>query len=104
MSFVRERVQVAHQAFEALLENMGIDLCRRNVGMAQQRLHHPKIGAVVQKVAGECVAKHVRAHLRGAQPGGAGKRLEIAGEVLTAQMTGLAEGGEKPFRLMVRIG
>ena len=56
-----ERMQVAHQAFQALFQHMGIDLGRRNVGVAEQGLHDTQIGAIVQKVAGEGVAQHVRA-------------------------------------------
>src|SRR5215471_4116535 len=63
LSFVRQRMQVAHEALEALVEHMGVDLCRGDVGMAQQSLYDPKIGAVVQEMTGEGVAEHVRAHL-----------------------------------------
>src|SRR4051794_10848674 len=66
LSFVRQRMQVAHEALEALVEHMGVDLCRGDVGMAQQRLYDPKIGAVVQQMAGKGVAEHVRAHLSAA--------------------------------------
>ena len=43
-------MQVADQAFQALLQNVGIDLGRGDVGVAEQRLHHPQIGAVVKQV------------------------------------------------------
>src|SRR5262245_19112277 len=99
LSFLTQRVQIAHQALEALLKHMGVNLCRGDVGVAEQRLHHPKVGAVVQEMTRESVAEHVRAHLRGAQSGGGGKRLQFAGKVLTSQVAGLTERGEKPFRL-----
>jgi hypothetical protein len=63
LSFLPQRVQIAHQALEALLEHMGINLRRGDVGVAEQRLHHPKVGAVVQEMTRESVAEHVRADL-----------------------------------------
>ena len=58
---LRQRMQVAHQALQALLDHMGIDLRGRNIGVAEQRLHDAQIRAVVQQVAGKGVAQHVRA-------------------------------------------
>src|ERR1700687_6147563 len=43
-----EGVQVAHEPLEPLFQHVGVDLRGRNVGMAQQRLHDPQVGAVVQ--------------------------------------------------------
>ena len=56
-----QRVQIPHQALEPLLQHMGVDLRRRNVGVAEQGLHDAEVGAIVQEVAGEGVAEHVRA-------------------------------------------
>ena len=95
----RQRMQVAHQALEALLQHVGVDLRGRDVGVPEQRLHHPQVGAVVQQMARKGVAQHVRAHLIGAQPGGGGERLEVAGEMLAGEVAALAERGEQPFRL-----
>src|SRR6187399_1221766 len=33
--FIRKRMQVAHQALQALLDDMGVDLCRRDIGVAE---------------------------------------------------------------------
>ena len=44
---------------------MRVDLRCRNIGMAEQGLHHAEIGAILQEVAGKGMAQHVRAHLRG---------------------------------------
>jgi len=41
--------------------DVGVDLRGSDVGMAEKRLHDAEIGAVVQEVAGEGVAEHVRA-------------------------------------------
>jgi len=57
---LRQRMQVAHQALEPFLDHMGVDLRGRDVGMAEQRLNDAQIGAVVQKMAGEGVAQHMR--------------------------------------------
>jgi hypothetical protein len=57
---IGQRVQIAHQAFEPLFDHMGVDLRGRNIGMSEQRLHDPQIRAVVQQMAGEGVAQHVR--------------------------------------------
>ena len=51
--FIPKRVQVPHQAFQPLLDDMGVDLRGRNIGMAEQGLHHPQIRAVVQEVTCE---------------------------------------------------
>ena len=42
---------------------MGIDLCRGNVCVAQEFLHHAKIGAAFEQVRGERVPKRVRRDL-----------------------------------------
>ena len=84
-------MQIAHQAFQALVEDVSVDLGRGNVGVPKQRLHHAQVGAVVQEVAGEGVAQHVRAHLRRSQSGGSGQCLELAGEVLAGEMAAAAE-------------
>lgn len=36
--------------------NMRVDLRRRDVGMAQQRLHRTRIGTVLQEVRGEAMS------------------------------------------------
>src|SRR4029079_14484370 len=94
-------VQVAHQALEAFLQHMGVDLRRGDVGVAEQGLYHAQVGAVVQEMARERVPQHVRTHLRRAQSGGACERLELARELLAGQMPGLAERREQPFALLV---
>ena len=49
-------MQIAHKAFEALLQDVRIDLRGRNISMAEQCLHHTQIGAIMQEMAGESVA------------------------------------------------
>src|SRR5260221_3319856 len=57
---LRQRMQVTHQTFKTLLDHMGVDLRGRDVGVAEQRLHDAQIGAVVQEMAGEGMAQHMR--------------------------------------------
>ena len=59
--FFRERVQIADEAFQPFFEHMGIDLRGRNVGVAEECLHHAQIRTVMQQVAGKGVAQYVRA-------------------------------------------
>ena len=92
-------MQVAHQAFQPFLQHVGIDLRGRDVGVAEQRLHDAQVGAVVQQVAGEGVAQHVRAHLLGAQPGAGRERLQFAREMLAGEVAAVAERGEQPLRV-----
>ena len=103
VGYIRQRMQVAHQALQPLLQHMGVDLRRRDVGMAEQRLHDAQVGAVLQQMAGEGVAQHVRADLARREAGGAGQRLQVAGEMLPRQMAALAEGRKQPFRAGVSL-
>ena len=72
--------------------------------MAEQRLHHAQIGAVVQEMTGKGVAKNMRAHQVRAQPRGSSKNLKFAGKVLPRQVARFAEGGKQPFRLPAPCG
>src|SRR5262245_55795451 len=54
-SFLAQRVQVAHQALQTVFQHVRIDLRGGDVGVPQQRLYDPQIGAVVQEVASEGV-------------------------------------------------
>ena len=47
------------QGFQALPRDMGIDLGRRDVRMAEQKLDYPEVGAMVEQVGGEGVAQRV---------------------------------------------
>ena len=73
--FLRQRVQVAHQAFQALFQYMGIDLRGRNIGVTKKRLDDTQIRPIVQEMAGKSVAQHMRADLRRTQSRGPGERL-----------------------------
>ena len=47
--------------FDTLHRDMGVNLSRRQVGVAEQCLHTPQIGAVVQKMRRKAMAKFVGA-------------------------------------------
>src|SRR3546814_10511806 len=59
-----ERMALLHQRLQALAQHVGVDLRGRDVGVAQHLLQRAQVGAVVQQMAGEGVAQHVRRHLR----------------------------------------
>jgi hypothetical protein len=48
------------QLLQPLARDVGVDLRGRDVGVAEQQLHHAQVGAVVEQVRGEGVAQHVR--------------------------------------------
>ena len=75
-------MQVAHQALQALLDHMGIDLRGRDIGMAEQRLDDTQVGAVVQQVAREGMTQHMRRDQPRRQAGGGGEFLQVAREML----------------------
>ncbi len=52
-------MKVANQAFEPLVEDVGVDLRGRYIGMAKKRLHDAKVRAMRQQMAGEGVPQHM---------------------------------------------
>src|SRR5215831_11176277 len=91
LRLLRQRMQVAHQALQPLLDHMGVDLGRGDIGVAEQGLHDAQVRAVVQEVAGEGVAQHVWRNQARLEPRGCGKLLQVAGKMLPRQMSTLAE-------------
>ena len=89
-------MQVAHQALQPLVEDVRVDLRRRDIGMPQQFLHHAQIRAVLQEMAGEGVSQYMRADLGRRQPRLRGEGLEIAPEGLPGQMPALAIRRKEP--------
>ena len=71
---------------QPLLDDMSIDLRRRDVGMAEQLLHCAEVGAALQQMAGKGMAKHVRRDARGLYLGRDRKRLQLLAEALARQM------------------
>lgn len=58
----RSRVRFVVSLFQALGSNVGINLCRRQVGVTEERLHTSQVGTVVQEVGSKAMAKFVRTH------------------------------------------
>ena len=56
----RQRVRILNQGTQSLLQNMGVDLGCRDVGMPQKKLHTAQICAPGEQVRGEGVPQHVR--------------------------------------------
>ena len=48
------------QRLQPLTCNVGVDLRRGDIGMAEQHLHHAQIGPVIQQVRGERMPQGVR--------------------------------------------
>ena len=62
-------MQVAHHRRHPLLEDVRVDLRRRDVGVAEQRLKHAQIGAAREQMRGKGMAQDVRADPFGRDPG-----------------------------------
>ena len=63
IKLVGKRMVVLHQFLQPFLQDMGVDLCGRNIGMAEQLLHSTKVGAVLKQVTCEGVAQPMRRDL-----------------------------------------
>lgn len=44
------------QLLQTFARDMSINLCGGNIGVAEQQLHYPQVGAVIEQVGGECMA------------------------------------------------
>ena len=73
------------QPAQPLALNMGIDLRRRDIGVAEHLLDAAQIGAVIEEMAGEGVAQHMRR-----QP----RRVEIRRQRQLLQKLAAALAGE----------
>jgi len=65
--------------------------------VAEQFLHDAQIRAVLQKMAREGMAEHMRTDSCGADPRRGGARLEIAGESLAREVPARAIGRKQPM-------
>ena len=77
---------------------MGVDLRRRDVGMAQQRLQHAQVGPARQQMRGKGVAQDVRADPLGRDPGQPGQRADDLVQPHPAQMRLAAREQPRPRR------
>jgi hypothetical protein len=93
---LRQRVVLVDHLAQAVGGDVGVDLGRGDVGVAQQGLDDAQIGAAFQQMGGEGVAQDV-----GADPGrvdaGVDRRLiQLLGETARRQMALGAGRGEQP--------
>ena len=83
---------------QALLDDMGVDLGGRDVGMAEQLLHRAEIGASLEQMAGEGVAEHVRRDPRRLDARAERERLQLLTETLSGEMLRSISRREQPCR------
>jgi len=65
LSVLRSRVGGVVGGFEAFGRDVGVDLCRRKAGVAEEGLDAAEIGTVVEEVGGEAVADFVGGEVGG---------------------------------------
>lgn len=58
------------QLYQSSRVDMRVNLGRRNVGMAEERLEHAKVGSAREQMSGEGVTQHVRTDPVGGDSGG----------------------------------
>ena len=93
---------------QALFEDVGVDLRRRDVGVAEELLHRAQVGAAIEQVAREGEAQDVRADALGVEAGFGGEFLQLEAEMLAGDVALGAAGGKQPLARAngrgVRIG
>jgi hypothetical protein len=81
-----ERMMLLDEPSQALLDDVGIDLRGRDVGMTKQLLHRAEIGASLQEMAGKSVAEHMRRDPYRIDAGGECERFQFLAEALAGEM------------------
>ena len=56
-------MMLADYAFQAFVGDVSVNLSGADVGVTEQHLHHPQIGAVVHQMSSESMAQAVRAEV-----------------------------------------
>ena len=57
-----QRMLILYQSLQATGEDMGIDLGCGQRGMAEQGLHYPQVCAIIEQMAGNGMAQHMRTY------------------------------------------
>ena len=83
-------MKIAHQALQPLLDDMGVNLGRGNIGMAEQRLDDPQVRSIVQEMRSECVTQYMWTDQARRNAGRDRQFLEVTGEMLPCQMAAFA--------------
>ena len=71
---------------QPLLDDVGVDLRRRDISMAEKLLHRAQISPPLQEMAGKGVTQHMRRDTGRLYPRGKRQRLELLTETLAGQM------------------
>src|SRR6185437_316143 len=77
---------------------MGVDLRRRDIGVAEHLLHAAQIGAAVEEVTGKGVAQHMRREARRIESGTERQLLQKLADPLPGQKPALAARRKQPAR------
>ena len=96
--YLSQRVVLLDKPPQPLLDDMGVDLRGRDVGVAEELLHRAQIRAVLQEMAGEGMTEHVRRDARRLDAGGERQRLQLLAEALPRQMLSAASRRKQPGR------
>ena len=89
-------VMLLHQPAQALLDDMGVDLRGRDVGMAEKLLHRAQIGPPLEQVAGEGMAQHMRRNPGRIEIRGERQPLQLLAETLAGDVLSAVAGGKQP--------
>ena len=81
-----QRVMLLDKASQPLLDDVGIDLRGRDIGMAQELLHGAQIGPPLQQMTGKGMTQNMRRDARRLNAGGDRKRLQLLAEALAGQV------------------
>ena len=84
--YLSQRVMLLDKAPQPLLDDMGVDLRGRDIGMAQELLHGAQIRAPLQQMTGKGMTQNMRRDARRLDAGGDRKRLQLLAEALAGQM------------------
>ena len=90
----RQRVGGLQKVPQFVGHDVGVNLCRRNVGVSEKQLNNPEVRPARQQMGRECVTERVRGHAVGADAGLYGQRLEKLAKASTGDPTSCASRGK----------
>jgi hypothetical protein len=70
-----QRMVLLDEPSEPFLDDVGVNLGRGDIGMAEKLLHGAQIRAPLEQMAGKSVAEHMRGDARRLDPGRSSERL-----------------------------
>ena len=92
--YLSQGVVLLDEATQPFLDDVGIDLRRRYIGVTQQLLDRAQIRPSFQQMAGKRMAEHMRRDPRRLDSGGSSERLQLLAEALAGQMLRPVAGRE----------